>query len=201
MPSILFRGSRAKLLPIVILLPVFFFIPGMGAAMGWAALLSGEQLTQGTFAFLSSMSLMPALFLWAEIMLIRRIIHPDWLEIGRQGIRMKDRGRVSSYLWQQLGEPTERWISNGKTSTYVIDMTLPGFEPAKKILIPADSYIQPVAEVLDALTQAKAGRIIAQPPETTPKSFVNFVIPMCVVAAVLFVGVLGGALWPIIFQD
>ncbi len=183
------------------LLPVFLFIPGMATAMGWTALLSGEQLTRGTFAFLTIMSLISGFFLWTEIMLIRRMIHPDWLEIDRQGIRIKGRGRISSYLWQELGEPTERWISNGRTSTCVIDMALPGFEPAKKIIIPADRYIQLVDQVLDALTQAKAGRIIAQPPETTPKSFVYFVIPMCVVAAALFVGVLGGALWPIIFQD
>jgi hypothetical protein len=195
--SICYRTSRAKTLPLAILMPMFLCILGLPTLA--ATMVAIGQPSPGV-AFVAILLLF--LFvgaLWLEVRFVRRVIHPDTLTLTAGGFRITRFGKATTAVWSSFGEPYSRWVSTGKSASQFV--ALPWLtSDHTEFLIPADLYEVPVDVILSAVLSAKAGTIPAPVEPKFPALYGYLVVPAMSVATASFIGAYGFGFVRMIFH-
>jgi hypothetical protein len=191
--SLTFRTSRAKALPLAIVTPVFVSIPAIPTCMLLTSLISTGNADHWGFGL--GFAVVSILFLFAEYVLIRRVIWPDTLELSKDGFSLTRFGRSKAFRWSDYREATKKYVSSGKSGSFYARLEPRG--EGKPVLIPAETYVQPLDVVIDAVQKAQAGKLIELPPEKTPRVYAYFAVPVSIGAAVLFFGTVFYFVWEI----
>jgi len=190
-PNVVFRSSRAKLLPLVIFIPtpmVLFGVP----VLAFSDIVISGQGHGGEWLVLFVMATLFLFFAFAWVVAISGLIKPDTLVISHKRVSIRRRFGSRSYTWRQLGEAKKKYISFGRGSSLFIEIPLSPAMADKPLLIPAESYIQPPDVIFETISTARSGQPLVQPPEKTPKAFAYFAVPAMLLATLAFFGAVAG---------
>jgi hypothetical protein len=188
--SICYRTSRAKTLPLAIVLPMLMTILAL-PTLAATTVAIGEPSPSVACAAVLLLFLFFGV-LWLEIKFVRRVIHPDTLTLTKQGFRITRLGKVSAYDWSNLGEPYSRWISVGRSASQVVALPYLTSDHTD-FLIPADQYEVSVEAILSAMLSARSGTMPKRVEPKVPALFAYVVVPALGIATASFIGVFGFA--------
>ncbi|MCW6530695.1 hypothetical protein NED98_10590 [Sphingomonas sp. MMSM20] len=178
--------SRAKALPLAIIIPAFFPLFTAGAFLFLGGFLYGEVPDHWWFGLGFALVLLG--MLWWEVGLLRLVIQPDTLTLSKEGMTMTRYGRPSSYRWADYRMATVQFVPTGRSGENWVRLE-PRTGGVGTVMIPGDKYVYPLDTIFDAVQQAQAGKLVDPGPEKAPRLFVYGVVPFCAFATLMFLGV------------
>ncbi|MBO9623325.1 MAG: hypothetical protein J7500_11500 [Sphingomonas sp.] len=184
-PAVTFSGSRLKLVPQAIM-NLAFILP---FGLLWIGLVfeigSNAGTTPRILAGGMLVTLVVAVFIWFQLLTLRRMAKPDLLTVTPAGLDLIMAGRRQHHLWATLGEPEIRLLG-GKSAARSIVLPL---RAGGRVIILAEGYSSRAEDILRALRQAKAGLAIEPPRRSSQALYIFLAIPAsCFVLGIVLAG-------------